>query len=107
MNFINEIIENLKHISFEKIIDIGIGLAIIVIFKILSSSFAYIIVKMFKYKEKDKKKIKENGFYKPLKAFFVLLGVYIAAMSLKLPENIFATITKIFKICTIILLSKG
>ena len=43
--------------------------------------------------KKDKKKIKENGFYKPLKAFFVLLGVYIAAMSLKLPENIFATIT--------------
>lgn len=107
MKFINEILTLLKQISFENIIDIGIGLAIIVIFKILSSSFAYIIVKMFKFKIKDKKKIKENGFYKPLKAFFVLLGVYIAAMSLKLPENIFAVITKIFKICTIILLSKG
>ncbi len=107
MKFINEILELLKQLSFENIIDIGIGLAIIVIFKILSSSFAYIIVKMFKFKIKDKKKIKENGFYKPLKAFFVLLGVYVATISLKLPENIFAVITKIFKICTIILLSKG
>ena len=107
MKFINEIIEMLKHISFENIIDILIGLAIIVIFKILSSSFAYIIVKMFKFKVKDKKKIKQNGFYKPLKTFFVLLGVYIAAMSLKLPENIFAIVTKIFKICVIILSATG
>ena len=107
MKFINEIIKVFKHISLENIIDIGIGLAIIVIFKILSSSFAYIIVKMFKFKEKDKKKIKENGFYKPLKIFFVLLGIYIAALSLKLPENIFAVVTKIFKICVIVLSSAG
>ncbi len=107
MKFINEIIEMLKHITIEQIIDLCIGLAIIVIFKILSSSFAYIIVKMFKFKVKDKKKIKQNGFYKPLKTFFVLLGVYIAAMSLKLPENIFAIVTKIFKICVIILSATG
>lgn len=107
MNFINEIIEAIKNLTLENIIDIGIGLAIIVIFKIFSSSFAYIIVKMFKLKEKNKKKIKENGFYKPLKAFFVLLGIYIATLSLKLPENIFAVITKIFKICVIILSTTG
>ena len=107
MNFINEILNILKNITMQNIIDIGIGLAIIVIFKILSSSFAYIIVKMFKFKVKDKKKIKQNGFYKPLRTFFVLLGVYIAAMSLKLPENIFSVITKIFKICVIILSTVG
>lgn len=107
MNFINEILNILKNISIENIIDIGIGLAIIVIFKILSSSFAYIIIKMFKFKVKDKKKIKENGFYKPLRTFFVLLGVYISAMSLKLPENIFSVITKVFKICVIILSTVG
>lgn len=107
MNFINEITNILKNITMENIIDIGIGLAIIVIFKILSSSFAYIIVKMFKFKVKDKKKIKQNSFYKPLRTFFVLLGVYIAAMCLKLPENIFSVVTKIFKICTILLISKG
>ena len=107
MSFINEIIEILKQITFEQIINLCIGLAIIVVFKILSSSFAYIIIKMFKFKVKYKKKIKENGFYKPLKAFFVILGVYIAAISLRLPENIFAVITKIFKLCVILLSTIG
>ena len=107
MNFINEIIKIFKSLALENIIDIGIGLAIIVIFKIFSSSFAYIIIKMFKFKVKDKKKIKSNGFYKPLKAFFVLLGVYLGVMALKLPDDAFSIATKIFKICTIIIISKG
>ena len=58
-------------------------------------------------KNKDKKKIKRNGFYKPLKIFFVVLGLYIGLATLKIPENIFLRITQIFKICTIILLAKG
>lgn len=107
MEFINEILDFFKSLTFENIIDIAIGLAIIVFFKIFSSSLAYIIVKMFKFKIKDKKKIKENGFYKPLKTFFMLLGIYIGFMVLKLPDNIFNIVTKIFKICTIILVAKG
>ena len=107
MKFINEIIEIFKNLSLENIIDIGIGLAIIVIFKIFSPLFAYIIVKMFKFKVKDKNKIKETGFYNPLKIFFVLLGVYIGAMSLKLPKDVFSIITKVFKICIILLTAKG
>lgn len=107
MKFINEILEMFKNLSLENIIDIGIGLAIIVIFKIFSSSFAYIIVKMFKFKVKDRKKIKENGFYKPLKIFFVVLGIYIGFMVLQLPQDIFNVITKIFRICTILLAAKG
>ena len=70
MKFINEIIELFNNLSIENIIDIGIGLAIIVIFKIFSSFFAYILIKMFKFKNN---KIKENGFYVPLKIFFVIL----------------------------------
>ena len=65
------------------------------------------IVKMFKFKVKDKNKIKNNGFYKPLKSFFVILGIYIGFMVLKLPADIFAVITKIFKICVILLATKG
>ena len=107
MELINKILNLFKNFSIQNAIDIGIGLAIIVIFKILSSSFAYIIIKMFKFKVKDKKKIKENGFYKPLKAFFVILGIYIGLVSLKLPENVFKIITKLFKICTILLTAKG
>ena len=107
MDFINEILNFFKDITLENVIDIGIGLAIIVIFKIFSSLFAYIIIKMFKFKVKDKKKIKENGFYKPLKTFFLILGIYFGIMCLKLPNNVFGTITKIFRICTILLLAKG
>lgn len=107
MKFSNEILDFFKTLTIENAIDIGIGLAIIVIFKIISSSLAYIMVKMFKFKVKDKNKIKNNGFYKPLKAFFVVLGIYIGFMVLKLPENIFSVITKIFRICAILLATKG
>ena len=107
MNFLNDILNFFKSYTIENMVDIGIALSIIVIFKILSSSCAYIIIKMFKFKVKDKKEIKQNGFYKPLKLFFVILGVYIAILALKLPQNIFYTITKIFKICTILLITKG
>ena len=62
---------------------------------------------MFKFKVKDRKKIKENGFYKPLKIFFVVLGIYIGFMVLQLPQDIFNVITKIFRICTILLAAKG
>ena len=107
MKFLNEILDFFKNLTIENAIDIGIGLAIIVIFKIISSSLAYIIVKMFKFKIKDKNKIKNNGFYKPLKSFFVILGIYIVFMVLKLPADVFAGITKIFKICVILLATKG
>ncbi len=107
MNFINEISNFLENITLENIIDLWIGLAIIVFFKIFSSSFAYIIVKMFKLRVKDRKKIKENGFYKPLKTFFVLFGIYLCAIVLNLPANILEIITKIFRICIILLTAKG
>lgn len=107
MKFLNEILDFFKNLTIENAVDIGIGLAIIVIFKIISSPFAYMIVKMFKFKVKDKNKIKNNGFYKPLKSFFVILGIYIGFMVLKLPADIFAVITKIFKICVILLATKG
>ena len=107
MKFLNEILDFFKNLTLENAIDIGIGLAIIVIFKIISSPIAYMIVKMFKFKVKDKNKIKNNGFYKPLKSFFVILGIYIGFMVLKLPADVFAGITKIFKICVILLATKG
>ena len=107
MKFLNEILDFFKNLTIENAVDIGIGLAIIVIFKIISSPIAYMIVKMFKFKVKDKNKIKNNGFYKPLKSFFVILGIYIGFMVLKLPTDVFAVITKIFKICVILLATKG
>ena len=59
MKFLNEILDFFKNLTIENAVDIGIGLAIIVIFKIISSPIAYMIVKMFKFKVKDKNKIKK------------------------------------------------
>lgn len=107
MDLINEILYLFKNFNLNNLIDIGIGLVIFILFNILSPYFAYIIVKIFKFKVKDKKIIKGNSFYKPLKIFFIILGLYIGCMALKLPENIFAIITKIFKMCIILIVSKG
>jgi len=78
---------------------------VIIIFKIISAPIAYIIVKLFNLKIKDKKQIKENWLYKPLKSFFALLGLYIGFIILSLPENMYPVITTIFRICTIVLVA--
>ena len=107
MEHINQIISFFQNLTLKNIIDLGLFLGIVLVFQILSSSFAYIVIKMFKLKIKDKNKIKKYGFYKPLKIFFVVLGIYIGLTIFDFPEHIFKIITKIFKICTIVLITKG
>ncbi len=104
INSLLNIWNNIKNIN---LFNLAIAIIIAIVFKIFSSIFAYIIIKMFHLKNKDKKKIKKNGFYKPIKIFFTLLGIYIGLAVLKLPTSIFAVITKIFKICTIVLVANG
>ena len=58
MKQINEIIDFFKNITQEQLIDIGIALIIILFFCIFSRVFSYLIIKMFMFKEKDRKKIK-------------------------------------------------
>ncbi len=106
MNQINELIERIKGITPETAVDILIAIGIILIFKILSASVAYIIIKMFNLK-KNKKEIKQNSFYKPIKWFIVLMGVYIAIYILKIPEEIMQKVNKLFRIATILLVANG
>ena len=54
------------------IMDILIAIGIILFFRIFSNIFSYIIIRMFKIKEKEPKSIKEHTFYTPLKIFFIL-----------------------------------
>lgn len=107
MDHINKIIAFFQNLTLKNIIDLAIFLGIVLIFQILSSSFAYIVIKMFKFKIKDKNKIKKYGFYKPLKAFFILLGIYIGLTIFNLSQNVFYIITKVFKICIILTITKG
>lgn len=87
--------------------NIIIAILIILFFKIISSKIAYILIKMFNLKEKDKNKIKNNAFYKPIKTFIVILSIYIATLCFEIPANIKLIIAKIFKICIIFLAAKG
>ena len=69
------------------IIQIGIALGIIIVFRILTKSLSYITIRMFKPKIKNKKSIKNNPFYAPLKVFYVVLGLYLALLFIRQPLN--------------------
>lgn len=106
-----QIIDWFSNITKEQIIDIWIAIGIIVFFRIFSSAFSYIIIRMFKLKEKKAKKIKENAFYHPLRIFFVVLGIYLAVVFLKIPlsisDEVMKIAAKIFKIVTILAFAKA
>ena len=107
MEQINSIIQFFQNMTQEKIIDILIAVVIVIVFCLLSSFLSYLIIKIFKWKEKDKKKIKENAFYHPLKAGFILLGIYLGILILNLPNDVMQVIYKILKIALICLAAKG
>ena len=84
-----------------------ISIVIFFIFYLLSNYISYFIIRLFKIKIKDKKKIKKNPFYGPLSNFIKVLGIYIGIYLLKFPDNIFSIVTKTFEVITIILVSIG
>lgn len=108
MEQITSLIENITAIQ---VIDILIAIGIILFFRIFSSSFSYIIIRMCKIKEKKAKKIKESAFYTPLKVFFIILGFYLAIVFVKTPLNITDEIMEIayktFIIISVIAFAKG
>ena len=108
MEQINEFIDSLTSL---KIIDIVIAIAIILVFKLLSSTISYIIIRMFKLKTKKAKEIRESAFYNPLRIFFIILGIYLAILYLKTPLNIeqqvMNIITVIFKIISTAVFAVG
>lgn len=106
-----QLTELFEKITAIEVIDILIAMGIIVFFRIFSSTISYIIIRMFKFKEKSAKKIKENAFFKPLKIFFILLGFYLAIIFLQVPIGIDAKVmnwvNKVFKILTTLVFAKG
>ena len=108
MDQINQFIDSLSSV---KIIDIVIAIAIIIVFKLLSSTISYAIIRLFKVKTKKAKDIRESAFYNPLRIFFIILGVYLAVLFLKTPlnieQNIMDIITTAFKIISTIAFAIG
>lgn len=95
-----------QNITMENLVDIGIAILIILIFKIISSWTAYGIIKIFNMKKK-KERIKKSSFYKPLKWFMVTLGVYLGTYILQLPKDVMDVITRIFRLIVIVLIANG
>lgn len=104
--FITMGVDYMNILNTNLIIKTTISLGIILFCKMISSSFSYILIKVFNLK-KDKNKIKNNAFYKPIKTFVTILGIYLSTLLFIIPVNIKVIIIKAFKICTIVLISKG
>jgi len=110
MDHISYITNNLHHFITEDtaiMSNLWIAIILIVFFKIISGPLTCIIVKVLNFKIKSVKKLKQHSFYKPLRFFFVLLGLYLGLLVLEFPHHIVDTITRIFKICTILLAARG
>lgn len=105
MEIINNIIENVKNIIVNKKLEVILVLALIILLNMFSSGISYLIIKLFNIKEKDKKKIKSNSFYTPLKRFIRILPIYLAFSILNV--SFMNYIDKIFKVITIILIAQG
>lgn len=105
------ILKFISNIKAIQVLDIIFAICIVILFRIFSSGLAYIIIRMFKVKAKNKKVITESAFYNPLKIFFNMLGIYIAVICLKRPLSISNEVmiwfTKVFEIVTVIVVSKG
>ncbi len=108
MDKITEIISNL---NTEKVIQILIAIGVIIVFKILSSTISKIIIKIFRVKNKEKKDIKKNPFYIPLKVIITFIGIYIALNivrdALEISEGTINLINRIIKILMILLVAKA
>lgn len=100
-------INQIHNISFTEVMDISIAIGIFLFFYIFRGFLSYLVIKLFRIKEKDKTKLKKVAFYKPLKIFFPILGIYLACIFLKIDGQVFLILRKIFRIAVIILLANG
>lgn len=107
MNIIENFINGIKSITMENIIDVLISLIVVILFFMVSRFISYLIIKIFNFKVKDKKKIKANAFYKPISTFIRITGIYIAIMLLNVSDAAKVNIIKLYKILTIICFANG
>lgn len=107
MNQILQFVENIKALD---VVDIIVAICIIILFKVLSPSISYLIVKLFKFKA-TKRQVKESAFYNPLKVFFTILGVYLAVWILKEPlkisQEVMKIVNQIFEIVSVLAFAKA
>ena len=106
-----QLVEFWNRLTSIQIVDIIIAIGIVVFFRVFSGTFSYMIIKVFKIKSKKAKEIKESAFFRPLKIFFIILGIYLAIVFLRAPlqinEQVMDIVTKAFKIISVIEIAVG
>lgn len=105
MDTINNIITKITSIELTTFSRILIAIGIVVFFLIIRPLLSYIMIKIFRVKGTNSEKIKKSSFYKPLKLFFLILGIYLAILFLNVPANILALATKLFRVIIIFLIA--
>ena len=107
MDKLIDVINYFKTIDLKQVIDILIAIAIIIFFYIFSSGLSYILIRIFKRNKTDKERIKKMPFYKPLKIFFIVLGIFLATRVLQIQGKAMDIIKLVFKIICVILFAKA
>lgn len=105
MNSISEFINKISTLELNTFSRILIAIGIIVIFLIIRPLLSYLMIKIFKIKSTNNEKVKKSALYKPLKLFFLILGIYLAILFLNVPENIALLIKKLFRASIILLVA--
>lgn len=62
MNIIESLVDKVKNLNKETLLDIAISVIVIALFFMISNLISYVIIRLFSLKEKDKKKIKQKLF---------------------------------------------
>lgn len=107
MKAYNDLIKFVQNLTDEQIVDILIGVIIIAVLFIFSSLLSFFIIKLFMWKEKDRDKIKSNGFYLPIKILLIFVGIYIGLIVAGLPGSVMSIWKRIFKLVLICVIAKG
>ena len=101
----------MENIDMQILMQIGIALGIVIVFRILSSPISKFMIKILRINKKEKIDVKKNPFYKPLKTIFTFIGVFIALNFLKetiaINVELQTIINKSLKIAMIIFVVKA
>ena len=95
-----EVIKYLQNLEISQIISVITATAVLMLFLVFSSIFAYLLVKIFQ-KNVSKEEIKKQSLYKTIRLFMYLLGIYSALKILHLPIEANYYIDKTFKVILI------
>lgn len=108
MNKIAELLTKIDLNSLITIFDIQIALAIIIISFLFKSVISKFIIKIvYIFSKHEKTNVKNSKMYAPLKRMVLYVGIYIALRIIPTSKQIAYYLNEIFKVITIIFITKG